>query len=245
MPRAGDEATERPTPDALREGVRSAIGSAIARDVERRGGRTGGHLVFSGVVGVAGALAVTWLVAAHPMGHHPHWHLAFYSTVWAGLLIVALALAILDVRTPQWPIGSAARAAVLGLAAAGLCAWICPDQHLLGWWSATHAGSWLLRTTGSLALSALCFGSVWAAMFAVLAALPTLSRQPEIARSVLITAALVALLQAPGIALQSTDAPPGVFAGWMSGSAVGSIAGVSVAALLRTRWRAARAGPRG
>ena len=234
MPRVGDEANERPTPDALREGVRSAIHSALVLDVEKRGGRTGGHLVLSGVIGVAGALGVTWLVAEHPYGHHPHWHLAFYSTMWAGLLIVALALAVLDVRTPRWPISNASRAALLALAVAGFCAWICPDQHFLTWWGTTDAGSWLLHRTDSLVCSAFCFGSVWAAIFAILAALPTLPQQPGIARTVLLTSALVALLQAPGIALQSTDLPGGVLAGWLGGSTLGSIAGVAGAALLRS-----------
>ena len=242
--RPGERVNERPTPEALREGVRSAITSALARDVERRGGRTGGHLVLSGVIGVAGALAVTWLVGAHPLAHHPHWHLAFYSTMWAGLLIVALALAILDVRTPRWPIASAARAAVLALALAGVCAAVCPDQHFLAWWDATDPGTWIARTTGSLPLSAFCFGSVAAVTFALLAALPTLPRRREVVRAFVLTSALVALLQAPGIALQATDTSIAVFASWMGGNVVGSIAGVACAVGLLARRELRGAGGR-
>ncbi|RIL07212.1 MAG: hypothetical protein DCC71_03695 [Proteobacteria bacterium] len=220
-------AKEHPTPEALREGVRSAISSALARDADRRGGRTGRQLALSGVIGVVGGLAVTWLVAAHPLGHHPQWHLAFYSTVWAGLLVVVLALALLDVRTARWPIGSAARAAVLALGIAGICGWICPDQHFLEWWNATRLGSQIVRETDSMGLSAFCFGIVATTAFALVAALLTLSRRSDALRTVLITSSFVALLQAPGVALQATDASLAVLTGWMGGTMIGSVAGVA------------------
>jgi len=220
-------AKERPTPEALREGVRSAITSALSRDADRRGGRTGRQLALSGVIGVVAGLAVTWLVAAHPLDHHPQWHLAFYSTIGAGLLVVVLALALLDVRTPRWPIGSAARAAVLALSIAGICGWICPDQHFFEWWNATRFGSRIVRETGSMGLSAFCFGIAATTTFAVIASLPTLARRSDAFRTVLITSSLVALLQAPGVALQATDASLAVFAGWMGGTVIGSIAGVA------------------
>jgi len=233
-------ATDLPTPDALREGVRSAVSAALVRDIEHRGGRTGGQLVLSGVLGVAGGLAVTWLVAAHPLDHHPRWHLAFYSTLWTGLLIVALALAMLDVRTPRWPIATAARAAVLALGIAGVCGWCCSDQHFLGWWSMTTLGSWIARTTGSAGLNAFCFGSVATIVFALVAALPTLPRRTGAGRRLPITAAFIALLMAPGIALQSTGTSLAVFAAWMGGTVVGALGGVAVAIALVTRRRPLR-----
>jgi hypothetical protein len=228
------------TPEALREGVRSALGNAIASDADRRGGRTGLRLVLSGMLGVAGALAVTWLVAAHPMGHHPSWHLGFFSTSWAGLLVVVLALGLLDVRTPRWPIAQAARTGVLALVIAGLCAYACPDQHFLRWWDGTQLGGWLTRETGATC-SAFCLGLIASAAFAFLAALPTLPRKPPALRCAALTAAIIALLLAPGVALQTTDAAPALFAAWLGGIALGSLAGVIASIGLRTR--AATEGP--
>lgn len=240
---SGEEESDRPTPPDLRERVRGAIGAALARDAEHRAGRTGRRLAVAGILGVAGALAITWLVAAHPMDHHPNWHEGFYSTVWAGLLVVTLALGSLDVRTPLWPIANAARAAVLALAIAGLCAWRCPDQHFLRWWSTTRLGGWIFRATDSPPWTAFCLGSLAAAAFALLAALVTMPRCAGRARAWAATTALVALVQAPGIALQSTGEPASVFAGWIGGALLGSAAGVAAAAALRTPGRSYRAAP--
>lgn len=214
------------TPEALREGVRSALGNAIASDADRRGGRTGVRLVLSGMLGVAGALAVTWLVGAHPMGHHPSWHPEFFSASWAGLLVVVLALGLLDVRTPRWPIAQAARTGVLALVIAGLCAYACPDQHFLRWWDGTRLGGWLTRETGATC-SALCLGLLASAGFAFLAALPTLPRRPQIVRWAALTAVIIVLLLAPGVALQTTDTAPALFGAWLGGIALGSVAGVA------------------
>jgi hypothetical protein len=226
-----DQPTPAPGPDStpgeLREGVREAIASSLLSDLERRGARTGKRLVLSGLLGVSGALAVTWLVAAHPLDHHPHWHLAFYSTVWAGLLVVMLALGLLDVRTPRWPVGTAARVAVLALAIAGVCGWACPDQHFLAWWSSTAPGRSIRMATESPALSATCFGVAATAVVALVATSLATPRRIPFARGLAASSASIALLLAPGVALQTTDAETSVFGGWLTGVVLGAVAGVA------------------
>ena len=74
------------TPPELREGVRTGILASLRRDFELRGARTARRLVLAGVLGVAGALGATLLVAAHPFGHHAPWHVAVFSAVWAEAL---------------------------------------------------------------------------------------------------------------------------------------------------------------
>ena len=121
-------------PGEVREGVRTGILSAIAQDVELRGGRTAGRLVFAGVVGVAGAIGAMLIVSNHPFDHHPHWHETVFSAIWAGLLVVSLALVMLHVQTPRLPIARAAAFGLVGLGIAGLCSLACPDMHIMEWW---------------------------------------------------------------------------------------------------------------
>lgn len=222
------------TPPATREGVRSDILSAIRSDVELRGGRTARRLAAAGIVGVLGAIGVTLLISGHPFGHHSPWHVAVFSAVWTGLLVVSFAIAFLGIRTPSLPLGESALTGILGLGLAGICGALCPDPHFLGWWSQTGAGA-ALTEFGGQAISALCFGLVTAFCFGGISALLVFGgrRQPT-AKPLLPAAALLVLL-APGVALQSFDTSLGVFAGWVAGTGAGGFVGVALGIRARTR----------
>ena len=222
------------TPKQVREGVRSGILSSLEQDVERRGGRTARLLVAAGVVGVAGAIGVTLLIAGHPFGHHPPWHVAVFSAIWSGILVVSLAVAFLQVRTPTLPLARAASVGILGLGLAGICGAVCPDQHFLLWWSATGIGEPVTRT-GGLPLSALCFGFVTTLFFGAVSAFAVLGRADRPVVTPLAAAALFTLL-VPGVALQSVGTSFGVFAGWLVGAAAGAYFGVAVGVRARVRF---------
>ena len=213
------------TPPDLREGVRSGIATAIRRDVELRGGRTARLLAAAGVIGVVGGVGVTLLLSGHPFGHHPPWHVAVFSAVWAGLLVVSFAVVFLQIRTPSLPLARSAFVGILGLGLAGLCGALCPDPHFLVWWSSTGAGAGLAQM-GGLALSALCFGVVTALFFAAVSASLLLGgpRQPPV-RPIIPSMTLFVLL-APGVALQSVDTSLLSFVGWLGGTAAGAYLGV-------------------
>ncbi len=215
-----------PTPKGLREGVRDALLTSLERDLDQRGAATLRRLLAAGVVGVVGALGATLLVAHHPFGHHAGWHEVVVSTVWAGLLILALALAFLRIRMPGLGIGQAAQVGILALGLAGVCGSLCSDQHFLSWWSASPIGSQLLDAVG-LPVSAACFGLVAAFAFAALSTLVVARpARTERQRSVL-PAAMITLLLLPGIALQAVGTSPGVFVFWFSGVALGAYLGVA------------------
>lgn len=218
---------ERQTPTDLREGVRSGILGVLERDVERRGWRTARLLILAGTIGVAGALGATLLVTQHPFGHHEPWHVAAFSTVWAGLLVVTLAIALLQVRTPTLPLARSASIGLIGLGIAGVCGLACPDPHFLAWWSGTPFGAELTRSSG-LALSALCFGLVTTFAFGTLSALLAIGASESARIRPLLPAATLALLLLPGVALQSVDTSLGVVIGWMVGTALGAYAGVAL-----------------
>lgn len=219
------------TPSHLRHGVRSGILSALQHDVEMRGGRTARLLATAGVIGVAGAVGVTLLLSGHPYGHHPPWHAVVFGAVWTGLLVVCLALALLEVRTPSLPLARSALVAMLGLGLAGICGAVCPDQHFLHWWSGTALGAGLTEAGGP-ALGALCFGLVTTLAFGAGAALIGPGTRREPLRPLLPAAMLLGLL-APGVALQSVDTSWGVFWSWLLGTAVGAWAGVGIGIRLR------------
>lgn len=210
------------TPAEVRDGVRSGILDAIKQDVEHRGGRTARLLVAAGVAGVFGAIGITLLISGHPFGHHPPWHVAVFSAVWAGLLVVALALAFLRVRTPTLPLSQAAMTGVLGLGLAGICGAVCPDQHFLHWWSETELGG-SLSHSGGLMASTLCFGSVTTLFIGFVAALMTLTGEQK----ALLPALAVFVMLIPGVALQSVGAPLGSLIGWLVGTAAGAFLGVT------------------
>lgn len=223
------------TPSELREGVRSDILATLRRDVEMRGGRTARLLATAGVIGVAGAVGVTLLLSGHPYGHHPSWHAVVFGAVWTGLLVVCLALALLEVRTPSLPLARSALVAMLGLGLAGACGAICPDQHFLHWWSGTLLGAGLTEAGGP-ALSALCFGLVTTLAFGAGAALIGSGTRREPMRP-LLPAAMLLVLLVPGVALQSVDTSWGVFWSWLLGTAGGAWAGVRIGIRLRPAGR--------
>lgn len=220
------------TPGELREGVRAGILASIERDVELRGGRTARLLVSAGLIGVVGAVGAILIISGHPFGHHAPWHLAVFSSVWAGLLVVSLSIAFLRVRTPSLPLARAACVGILGLGLAGICGAMCPDQHFLHWWSATAPGT-ELASVGGPALSALCFGGVTSVFLGTVAAFVVLGRRTRPPVRPLIPAAMLLLLLSPGVALQSVDTSWGVFLGWLLGTGGGSYAGVAGGIRLR------------
>ena len=231
---------EKHTPLEVREGVRSGILASIKRDVELRGGRTAQRLLVAGVVGVIGAIGATLLLSGHPYGHHPPWHVTVFSTVWAGLLFVSFAIALLQVRTPSLPLARSATVGILGLGLAGLCGALCSDQHFLRWWSATDVGQPVTETAG-LALSALCFGVVTTFVFGAAAAFAVLRNRARPIRPWL-PAAMLTLLLAPGVALQSVGTSAGVFAGWLFGTGAGAYLGVAVVVWARGFFARPQAG---
>lgn len=220
------------TPAELREGVRTAILRALDRDAELRGGRTARLLVAAGALGVVGALGMIRMLSGHPYGHHPSSHAVLFSAAWSGLLVVALALSFLQVRTPSLPLARAASVGVLGLGIAGLCSALCPDQHFLSWWVSTEAGG-RLRAIGGLPLSALCFGGVTTSVFAAAAAIVALGDRRRGPMRPLLPASMLALLLAPGVALQTFGLAPAVLGAWLSGTAVGAYAGVGLGLAVR------------
>lgn len=213
------------TPPELREAVRSGIVAAVERDAELRGGRTARLLVAAGAIGVLGAVGITLMLADHPFAHHPHWHAIVFAAVWSGLLVVSLALAFLQVRTPSLPLARSATIGIVGLGVAGICSAFCPDQHFLQWWSATTMGG-RLSAAGGLALSVLCFGFATSLVFGAIAAFVGLGRGRGPIRP-LLPAAMLLLLLSPGVALQSFDTSWATFGIWLLGTAAGSYGGVA------------------
>jgi hypothetical protein len=221
------------TPTELRERVRSEIGASLRRDFDLRGARTARLLVVAGVAGVAGALGATLLVAGHPFGHHAPWHVAVFSAVWAGLLVVTLAITLLQVRTPSLQLARSAAVGLLGLGLAGVCGAVCPDPHFLAWWSHTQVGA-RLAGIGGLALSALCFGLVTSLIIGAVAVLLALGRSRGSPIRPPLPVLMLLLLLSPGVALQSVGTSWMVFAGWLLGTAGGAYAGVASGLRLRS-----------
>lgn len=226
------------TPAELREGVRSGIVSALDRDTELRGGRTARLLVAAGALGVFGAVGMIRLLSGHPYGHHPSWHLVVFTAVWSGLLVVTLAIAFLQVRTPSMALARAACVGILGLGFAGVCSAFCPDQHFLDWWSSTPAGGGI-GAIGGLPLSALCFGGMTSLIFGAGAALIALGSRHRGPVRPLLPAAMLVLLLSPGVALQSFGTSWAVFAAWLLGTAAGAYVGVALGIDVRARLTAA------
>lgn len=222
------------TPFEVREGVRSGILDTIKHDVELRGGRTVSLLFAAGIVGVAGALGVTLLVSTHPFDHHPPWHVMVFSTVWAGLLVVSFAVAFLQIRTPTLPLARSVSVGILGVGLAGICGGVCPDQHFLRWWSATGIGMPVAESAG-VAVSTICFGLISTTVIGLVSAFVVLGDGKQPAVAPLLPAAILVVLLAPGLALQSVDTFFGVFAGWLGGTAIGAYLGVSAGAWLGSR----------
>ena len=227
-----DTMADKPTPEEVREGVRSGILASIQRDVDLRGGRTARLLASAGLSGILGAVGAILLISGHPFGHHAPWHVAVFASVWAGLLVVSLSIAFLQVRTPSLPLAQAACVGILGLGLAGICGVACPDQHFLHWWSETAVGS-SLASMGGLALSALCFGGVTTLVFGAVAAFVVLGGRDRASVRPLLPAAMLLLLLWPGVALQSVGTSWWVFVGWLLGTGGGAYLGVAAGIRVR------------
>ena len=228
------EGKEQPaTPRSLREGVRDGIAASLRRDIELRSKRTFLLLVLAGAMGVAGALGGTRLVADHPFSHHASWSVAAFSTLWAGLLVVSLALALLRVRTQSLPLARASLLGLIGLGIAGALGTACPDPHFLVWWTSTRVGDQLAATAG-LHGSALCFGVVSTCLFGAMAAVLALGTEATTILGSTLPAAMLLLLLSPGVALQSVGLPLRVGVFWLVGTAVGSLFGVTAGLRVRS-----------
>jgi hypothetical protein len=178
-------------------------------------------------------VGITLLLSGHPFGHHPAWHVVVFSVVWAGLLIVSLSIALLQLRTPSLPLTRAALVGIVALALAGFCGALCPDQHFLHWWARTAVGAGFTTATGP-ALAVLCFGLVTSLVVALAAAVLTPADRGQPPLRAPLPAAMVLVMLAPGIALQSVDTSWGVFLGWLAGAALGSYTGVAGGIRLRS-----------
>ena len=221
-------------PGEVREGVRAGIMGALERDAELRGGRTARLLIAAGALGIFGAVGMIRMLSGHPYGHHPDSHVVVFSAIWSGLLVVALALAFLQVRTPSLPLARAACVGVLGLGIAGLCSAFCPDQHFLDWWVTTSAGG-NLRALGGLPLSALCFGGITTLVFGTAAAIAAVGGRGRGPIQPLLPAAVLLALLAPGVALQAFGNSVAVVLAWFAGTALGAYGGVALGIAARAR----------
>jgi hypothetical protein len=223
---------EDQTPTALSQRVRSEIGASLRRDFEFRGARTARRLVLAGVAGVVGALGAILLVAGHSFGHHAPWHVLAFSVAWTGLLVVTIAIALLEIRTPSLPLARSAIVGLIGLGVAGVCGAACPDSHFLVWWSDSPLGGEVTESLGA-GLSATCFGLVSAFAIGSLATLLALLGSHEDVLRPALPVVFLGLLLFPGVALQSVGTSWAVFAGWMLATIVGAYAGVTGGMRLR------------
>lgn len=223
---------ENQTPTELSQRVRTEIGASLRRDFEFRGGRTARRLVLAGVAGIVGALGATLLVVGHSFGHHAPWHVVAFSVTWTGLLVVTLAIALLEIRTPSLPLARSAIVGLIGLGVAGVCGAACPDSHFLVWWSGSPLGGQVTESLG-LGISATCFGLVSASAFGVVATLLALLGSHRDALRPALPVAFLSILLLPGVALQSVGTSWAVFAGWMLATVVGTYAGVTGGIRLR------------
>lgn len=221
------------TPAHLREGVRSGILASIKQDIELRSGRTARLLVAAGMAGVIGAVGVTLLVITHPFAHHPPWHVAIFSAVWSGLLVVTFAIAFLELRTPTLPLARSAAVGLLGLGLAGICGALCPEHHFLHWWTGTALGEPITRASGPV-WSALCFGLCSTVAIGLLSSFLLLTSDRPIDCRLILPAAVLFVLLAPGVALQSFGTSLSVFGAWLAGTALGAYVGVLGGARLRS-----------
>lgn len=222
-------------PAELREGVRSGILAALDRDTELRGGRTARLLAAAGVLGVFGTIGMIQLLSGHPYGHHPSSHAVTFTAIWSALLVVALALVFLQVRTPSMSLARAACVGVVGLGIAGVCSTFCPDQHFLSWWISTPVGN-RAREIGDLWLSALCFGAVTTLVFGAASAIVALGGRRRGPIGPVLPALMLLLLLAPGVALQAFGTSVPVLIAWFVGTGVGAYLGVAGGIIVRDRF---------
>jgi hypothetical protein len=219
------------TPEALREGVREGVVAALGQT----GAPAARRLLAAGAAGVLGSVGAVFLLAGHPFGHHPSWHLATFSCLWGALLVVAFALVWLRIRTPDWPLADGARVGLVALGLAGLAALLSPDPHVLHAWQETGVARWLAEIGGGIA-SALGLGLAVGLPASLLGAVSTPRRvHRRDRRLVAVAAGMVTLLLLPGIALQCVGEARGTFLGWLLATLLGSGAGIALGLGLRRR----------
>ena len=222
------------TPSDLRERVRSEIRASLRRDFDQRSARAARLLLVAGAAGIAGSLGAMLMISGHPFDHHAQWHVAVFSAVWAGLLVVAWAVVLLQVRTPSLPLARSATVGLLGLGLGGACGAVCPDPHFLAWWSSTDLGGGL-AAGGGLWLSALCFGVVTSLIIGAAAGALAWGPPRSTGISALLPASVLLVLLSPGVALQAVGYSWTVFLGWWLGTAIGALLGVASGLRLRAR----------
>ena len=88
--------------------------------------------------------------------------------------------------------------------------------------------------SAGLALSAICFGLVTSLSVGAVAAFLVLGDSRRAPIRPLVPAAMLLILLAPGVALQSVGTSWGVFAGWLAGTAAGAYSGVASGIRART-----------
>jgi hypothetical protein len=213
-------------PEEVREGVREALLTSLTQDFDMIGGRTARRLAMAGLAGIGGAVGATLLVAGHSFEQHPPGLVVVFSTVWAGLLVVSLALGLLRIRTPSLALGQAAMVGVLGLAMASLCSFLCSHEYFLDWWGETVAGAWVVGS-GGVRVSALCFGVLTSLFFGAASVLVVFPKGRADHPNPLLPAAMIFLLLAPGVALQTVGSSLGVFVAWTLGTGIGAYLGVA------------------
>jgi hypothetical protein len=135
--------------------------------------------------------------------------------------------------------GCAASVGILGLGLAGICGAACPDQHFLHWWSRTGFGA-SVEGAGGQAVSALCFGLVTTLFVGAVAAFVLLGPRQAPPVRPLLPAAMLLVLLAPGVALQSVGVASGVLSAWLAGSAAGAWLGVAGGGRVRSLLGARR-----
>jgi hypothetical protein len=223
---------EARTPEGTREGVREALLTSLREDFDMAGARTARRLMAAGIGGVAAAIGMTFLVSGHQLGHHPPWVLSMFGAIWAGLLVVVLALGLLGIRTPKLALGQASLVGVIGLALAALCSFLCANQHFVVWWGNTAIGEWLGATAGSYA-STFCFGLLSALFFGAASALLVFPRERPSLLKPLLPAAMIFLLLVPALIMQSVGSSLGVFLSWTTGTGIGAYLGVTGGLFIR------------
>jgi hypothetical protein len=222
--------------DDVREGVRRGIRDALQGELDRTNTRTAGRLVAAGVLGLFTAWAALVLFSRSAMGDPGALPLALCAAAWAGLLVLAFTMVLLQVGSRQLPLAEAALLALVGFALAAVVGAICPHPYIMMQWVDAAIG-WMGQPASPGAASALCVGLCTALLTGGGAAL-TLGLRGVRFRIHLSSTVLFLLLW-PAVFVQAlgTDAP--TFAAWSLGIALGAWSGVATGAGLSRIARAA------
>jgi hypothetical protein len=228
-PRAPEDVPER---EALREGLRRGILDALALELDRTSARTAVRLAAAAVLGIAGSLGSVALFSGGllPSGEHG-WYVAVCAAAWAGFLVACSSVALLRIQIQRIPLTQDCVLALVGLALAALLALLCPDPHLLTWWSATWVGR-LAIGLGGPDVDAFCLGACSALLIGA-GARVVLALHRVSFRGATLPAIFLALALWPAVLLQTAAAPAPVVAAGSAGLFAGCYAGVALG-----RWLA-------